>query len=159
VNGTKIGDDGLRMILNHPIAQGLREFEFSELGLTAAGVKSLVESKYHPPKPHLHLSFNPIGDEGVKELVRWRELGRITDLSLDFAEIGDAGVATLAKCRDVRAVKTLRLHGNQIGVKGVEALIASKRFTNLTYLSIDLDDIPNGAVKRLRAKYKKASIG
>ncbi|MCI0703349.1 MAG: TIGR02996 domain-containing protein, partial [Planctomycetia bacterium] len=143
---SKIGDDGFRMLLAHPILAELRELGVTSCSLTAEAVRALAESNYHPPVPELVLAWNPIGDEGIAELVRWPGLSRIRVLGLNNAQIGDAGAAALAGCESLRSLRKLWLGGNQIGPQGAAALVASPHLKLLTDLYLHDNPLPPDAL-------------
>ena len=153
VAGSKIGDEGLQMLLTHPVLAGVRELGLTNCGLTAAGVRVLAESNYHPPVPGLSLGWSPIGDEGIAELIRWPGLSRIQSLMLNNTQIGDAGAALLAGCESLRALRKLWLGGNQIGPQGAAALVASPHLRLLTDLYLHDNPLTPESLSQLRARF------
>jgi uncharacterized protein (TIGR02996 family) len=155
LGGTKIGDDGLLMLLSHPALATLRELGTSGIGLTAAGVKILAQSQYHPPEQDLVLSGNAIGAEGVAELVRWPGLSRIKALAMNDTEVGDEGVAILANCKAVRSVRKLWLAGNHIAAAGATALVNSPHLRGVTHLYLHRNHLSHDSLMLLQARFGK----
>lgn len=153
LNGSKIGDDGFRMVLNHPVMAGVRAFGVTAIGLTAAGVRALAESRYHPPVPSLGLAWNPIDDEGIAELVRWPGLSRIRVIDLNNARIGDAGAAALAGCASLRGLRKLWLGDNRIGPEGALAIASSPHLKGLTSLYLHENPLTPAALRHLRNRF------
>jgi len=153
LNGSKIGDDGLRMVLDHPALADVRELGISGIDITAAGVLSLAESRYRPPVPRLALAWSPIGDAGVAELLRWPGLGRIRSLDLNHTQIGDAGAVALAGCRALRSVRKLWLGNNWIGAEGAAAIATSPHLKRLTRLYLHANPLPAAAARPLSNRF------
>jgi hypothetical protein len=150
LSGAMIGDEGFRMLMNHPALPSVREIGISNIGLTAAGVRALAESSYHPPVTDVRmLGWNPIGDEGVAELLRWPGLSRIKTLSLHRTEMTDAGASMLAKCEALGSLEKLWLSNNQIGEAGAAALSISPNLANLDELYIQDNPIPSMGLRLL----------
>jgi uncharacterized protein (TIGR02996 family) len=153
LNGSKVGDEGFAMVLRHPVTEGLRELGVTGIGLTPAGARALAESQYHPPVPELKLGWNPLGDAGVAELVRWPGLVRIRVLNLNNAQVGDAGAAALAGCESLRHLRGLWLGQNRIGPRGAAALAASPHLKQLTRLYLHDNPLTPEAVRGLRQRF------
>ena len=153
LGGSKIGDEGLRVLLSHPVLPDVRELGISGIGLTASGVRALADSSYRPPVPDLTLAWNPIGDAGIAELVRWSGLGRIRKLGLNDTEITDAGATALAECPALRALEELWLGHNRISASGANALAVSPNLAKLDELYIHDNPIPADALRSLRARF------
>jgi uncharacterized protein (TIGR02996 family) len=159
LGGTKIGDDGWRMLLSHPALASVRELGTSGIGLTSEGVKILAESRYRPPEQDLVLSGNAIGAEGVAELVCWPGLKRIKALAMNDTELGNEGVAILANCEAVRAVRKLWLGGNSIGAEGAAALANSPNLRGLTHLYLPRNDLSRDSLLQLQERFGKHMKG
>jgi uncharacterized protein (TIGR02996 family) len=155
LNGSKVGDDGLRMVLDHPVLDTIRTLGTTGCGITAAGVRALAQSRLHPADADLSLAWNPIGDEGLAELLRWPGLGRISKLGLNTAQISDAGAIALAGCPAARGLRKLWLGMNRIGGPGAAAIAASPHLRRLTHLYLHDNPLPADALRALRARFGK----
>jgi uncharacterized protein (TIGR02996 family) len=153
LNGSKIGDDGLRMVLDHPVLADVRELGITGIDITSAGVRLLAESRYRPPAPHLALSWNAIGDAGVAELLRWPGLERIKTLGLSHAQVGNAGAVALAGCKALRSARKLWLGNNWIGAEGAAAIATSPYLKRLTRLYLHANPLPAAAVRQLSDRF------
>jgi uncharacterized protein (TIGR02996 family) len=155
LNGSKVGDDGLRMVLDHPVLATVRGLGTTGCDITAAGVRALAQSRLHPADADLSLAWNPIGDEGLAELLRWPGLERITKLGLNTAQISDAGAIALAGCAAARGLRKLWLGMNRIGGPGAAAIAASPHLRGLTHLYLHDNPLPAQALQALRARFGK----
>jgi uncharacterized protein (TIGR02996 family) len=153
LNGSPIGNRGARMLLRHPVLATVRELEIGHIGMTADGAGALAASAYRPPKQDLHLRGNPLGDEGVRELLCWPGLERIKKLDLTDIGLGDTGTALLASTRPLRAVRKLWLNRNAIGADGAAALAASPHLRSITHLYLNENPLPPDSLRLLRDRF------
>jgi uncharacterized protein (TIGR02996 family) len=155
LNGSAVGDDGLRMVLQHPVVSRLQTLAFRSCGITAAGLQVLATSDFHPLDASCGPGGNAIGDEGVVEMLRWPGLARIQSLFLNDAGIGNAGVVALAESPAVANVRRLWLGYNQIGAAGATALVGSPHLRRLEDLYLHANPLPAPAVQALRTRFGK----
>ena len=154
LNGSKIGE-GLRLVLTHPAIETIRAIGISGCGLTVAGMRVLAESRLRLAEVKLSPDWNPLGDEGLVELLRWPGLEHLEKLGLHRAQISDSGVVALAGCPAVRGLRGLWLGNNQVGAAGAAALVASPHLRRLTGLYLHDNPLPPAALQGLRARFGK----
>jgi uncharacterized protein (TIGR02996 family) len=155
LNGSKIGDDGLGLVLNHPVIDTVRVIGISGCGLTAAGMRALAESHLRLSEDRFSPDWNAIRSAGLVELLRWPGLVHVEKLGLNRTQITDAGVVALAGCPAVSGLRGLWLGGNRVGATGAAALVASPHLGQLRELYLHDNPLPATAIQALRDRFGK----
>lgn len=83
----------------------------------------------------IKLSFNPIGDAGLRALLEAGALDQVEDLWLDRCELTDLSLAALVEASPTK-LRGLWLHSNAFTDEGLEALVRSPLFARLEGLSL-----------------------
>ena len=80
----------------------------------------------------LHISHNPIGDEGIAAIATNIKNSMISELSVGWCEITVTGAIALAKCLIKNStIKSLSVAGNDITVNGAIAILEAAVSNNV----------------------------
>jgi TPR repeat protein len=167
--GCQLGDKGIVRLAAHINAHShLRALNVGENGVTAIGIKALVNSAMSPNLTKLVLSNNSIKDEGAELLFNTPLLmSRLTELALSNCDLSKKSIQSLrfvylnANHKHIyyfENLEKLNLSNNAIGDKGIYALLkaievfakkaeeASKRLP-LTKLRLDNTSAANKTIR------------
>jgi uncharacterized protein (TIGR02996 family) len=103
--------------------------------LGAERLAKLLDSPYLGGLQALNLSYNPVGQDGIKVLAGSPSLAGLTVLTLTFCGLSNAGVADLAASAHLVGLRTLSLSGN-ITALGIRALAEAGPLCRLTGLNL-----------------------
>lgn len=164
LNRQDLGDEGMRILAEHPIAEQIQEVNVSGNGIGPEGTRWLARMMRHGALRSIRINDNPVGDEGaillaaasppnglraahfdrtdlgdegVRAMAASPLLSDVEDIFLSSNRITAAGVQALAEGRIAPHVQTLVLDNNPIGDAGVEIIAASPRFSSLRGLSLE----------------------
>ncbi|EFC47156.1 hypothetical protein NAEGRDRAFT_47484 [Naegleria gruberi] len=84
----------------------------------------------------LNVSFNYIGNKGVKLLANCADFGQLQHLNLRSNGINFEGINALSKSEFIKNLKSLNLRFNNLGKESFEVLTESENFKNLTELNL-----------------------
>jgi len=141
-----IGEPALLEIVDHPEVGPIEDVTVVRSQITARGVRGIMAGKNTSGLQSLHLTGNPLGEEGLRALAESPRLAqlkslviqdvgataagvqalaasphfRVGSVAMGFQAIGDAGAEALA---GATMVNSLRLESAQIGGRGGRALI------------------------------------
>ncbi len=89
----------------------------------------------------LNLSGKKIGDEGVKALVLYAPLKKVTKMDLRYNKISEKGAKLLADSKVLRKIKKLDLRHNYFLDAGAIALAQSNALPQLEKLNLSFNEI------------------
>ena len=129
-------------------ATGLTSAELSRTGLETDQLAFLAAAEVWPRLSELHLSGNPLHDEGAEVLARSGHLPAVLDLSA--CDIRAEGLAFLA---DAPAVEVLDLRANPLDADDWADALAADRLPRATALGLDARGFSDTLLADLRARY------
>jgi hypothetical protein len=97
------------------------QLDFSGNDLTAASVAALDKADIGAVYT-LHLSRNPLGDEGVEAVAKSERAAQLTNLYLDRVGMTDRGAEVLAESPKLAGLLYLAVGGNELTEAGITAL-------------------------------------
>jgi hypothetical protein len=141
-----IGEPVLLEIVDHPEVGPIEDVTVAEGQITARGVRGIMAGKNTSGLRSLHLTGNPLGEDGLRALAESPRLAQLKTLHIQdvgataagvqalaasphfrvgsvvmgFQAIGDAGAEALAAAT---MVDSFRLESAEIGGRGAQALI------------------------------------
>jgi Ran GTPase-activating protein (RanGAP) involved in mRNA processing and transport len=130
-----LGDDGLSDLINAGPSR-LKTLRLDNNDITAAGIRSLAESRLLRTLDSLSLWGNAIGDAGVTALANSPNAKKLRKLNLIGCEFGLEGVQELAASPNLAGLRELNLVANGLGAKEAKVLAASPHLGNLTRLDV-----------------------
>ena len=112
----------------------LRRLSLARNGMGPGNAKTLVSASM-PTLASLSLQLNPLEDEGMRELMFWPQLSRLTELDLATTGIGSQGLARLTYVGVLKELRRLNLRGNRIPGPAMLELIRRSEWS-LDYLDL-----------------------
>jgi uncharacterized protein (TIGR02996 family) len=104
--------------------------------LTAAGVETLMKTRWFSGLSRLSLDHNELGPDGAAALSEGKK-GRLVSLSLAANRLGNEGAFALARAARLSSLEALWLTSNRIGPAGAEALLTSVPLKGVRRLVLD----------------------
>jgi uncharacterized protein (TIGR02996 family) len=135
----------------------LRVLNLDDNKITAAGVRTLVESPLLASLTKLDLSRNKIGDKGVAALVNSPSAKNLRTLEVSDCKLGPAGIKALAESPHLANLRELYTYGNNLDLAGARVLAASPHLGGLTTLWVGSGQSAS-ARKVLKARFGAAVI-
>lgn len=129
----------LLMSLNESM-RGLRRLDLTDNGIGDEGVAVLVNAPLAETLEELSVSGCGITEKGARELARSSRIGRLRLLDLSENRIGEAGVAALAESTTLRSLLGLRLRDCRLSSIGAEAILQSGFVGRLGELDVREND-------------------
>lgn len=148
------GDDGFNMLANAPQFANLRALNVTgnELGSDALGEMTNAL----PRVQNLVLTGNPIGDEGIEALSKWKQLANVDTLYLSTCEISEEGIDQLFAGAPLAKLAKLTLSNNELGDEGAGVLVkAAARMPALEHLEMTNCGLSASSAKALVKKLPK----
>jgi uncharacterized protein (TIGR02996 family) len=137
----KLGDEGAAALAEW--LPDLTSLALPYNNLSADGLRRLAGA--WPGRPAmLNLSWNPLGDEGVRALAESPLAERLEALDLGYAELGDGAARALADSPRLARLATLNLGTNRIGCEGLRALAGSPHLSSLRSLNLGYNRLKAG---------------
>ncbi|HYH66778.1 MAG TPA: TIGR02996 domain-containing protein [Urbifossiella sp.] len=179
LQGNRLSADGLRRLLDAPVAAGLECLDVGDNNLGADGFRELVGGDRLPALRRLDAVQIGLGSAGVSELGGSALAGRVRYLnlggnalarnvgaalgSMDLPELrvldlgdnglGDLGVTHLLRGRWVSGLVHLDLAENNVDAAGAEALTRAPELDGLVALDLRRNPVPPSARKRLWERF------
>jgi hypothetical protein len=161
VNENPLGLAGMRVLTEHPGAQGLRSLVAGGCGFDAEAMELLCgATRQMAGLRRLFLWGNTLGDAGVERLAGSGLLAQLDDLHLDRVQMSERGFIRLITSPYALGLQRLSIQRNELGLAAVRALVDSAASKTLEELSIGYNPIPwidalermcaEGAMPRLR---------
>jgi len=151
LSGNGIEDEGLEALASAKHLSSLRALrlgeddgEFSN-DITAQGIKALARSRWVSLQ-QLILTENPIGDDGVKYLLKAKWIENLTELDLAFTGLEEDGLLAIARSRRLVNLRRLSILALNVSEAVGQAFLRSKWFPNLTELELETgaeDELPS----------------
>jgi uncharacterized protein (TIGR02996 family) len=121
--------------------------------LNDAGLEALLDGESYTQLETLELSSQRLGPRSA-EILSTKALPNLTHLDLSFNVLGDVGVRELLRAPWLNQLRELNLRFNQIGAEGAEALLAEAALERLTFLELWANEaIPVAVRERLRDRF------
>src|SRR5262249_29246453 len=124
-----------RTLARSPLANRLTTLNLRGLGIGPEGMMALTASRCLTRVKSLELSYNSIGDRGIR-LLASSAIGRLRCLSLAHCEITPKGGAILAGASNLRRLQMLILEGNALDSSVAAALASSPHLEQLVCLDL-----------------------
>ncbi len=113
LGGKKIGDEGLKFILNHEKIKKVTHLDLRYNEITAEGGKLIAQSKNLQKLKSLELRHNDLGDSGSQALAESENLPKLQNLKLGWNEVHDPGGLAIAHSKTLtKTLKKLDLREN-----------------------------------------------
>ncbi len=142
-----IGSNGAMHCMRAAAQMGVRELRLDHCQIDACW---RVQGVDFSGLEWLDLRSNPLGDEGIRELVTCRWLKDVKYLDLRRCEISDEGAQLLAGCEHLSALEVLDLGENHIGKRGALALMQG-RLERLHSLHLNQCPLGDRAIQAIAA--------
>jgi hypothetical protein len=153
VNENPLGLEGMRMLVSHPGAAGLRGLVAGGCEFNAEAIAMLCGSRQLSGLQRLFLWGNTLGDAGVEQLANSPLLAQLHDLHLDRVQMSERGFIRLISSPYAGGLTRLSVQRNELGLPAVRALVGSPAASQLETLSIGYNPIPWAeALERLSAE-------
>jgi uncharacterized protein (TIGR02996 family) len=151
LGNNRLGDDGLAALAL--VAPGLPNLESLRVSYNRIGARgvTIFAAEGSGGLTTLDLSWNPVGDEGVRALAESQALSRLAALDLGYAELGDGAARALAESPHLAGLAVLNLCTNRIGPAGARALAGSASLAHLTALNLGYNAVGEEGVQALTA--------
>lgn len=98
----------------------------------------------------LDLTYNWLGDRGVKQLAQWNHLGRLQTLILNHNQIGDSGAAALTRSPHLTGLRELQLKLNRITDRGAATLARASDWPDLERIDLRENPVTPAGLQWLR---------
>jgi uncharacterized protein (TIGR02996 family) len=133
---SRLGADGLAILLSSPHLSRLASLNASFAGLKEGGARAVAAATGLANLRELTLDANGLGPQDAALLAAAHNLGGLVSLHLRTNRIGAEGVRALGHSPYLTHLRALNLLGNAIGTEGVVALAGSPRLDGLTMLGL-----------------------
>jgi uncharacterized protein (TIGR02996 family) len=134
---SRMGDDGLRLLLGSPHTHGLRGLTLRFCRLSAGGLRLLARAANLPALEQLDLSANEdAGPEGVAAFLAECRLPRAADVRWGFDGWSAEVCAALASSPLLPRIKTLEHFGHETPNEAVFNLLANGHWEGLEHLDL-----------------------
>lgn len=167
------GDAMVKALARSPHLGGLSEIHLVRVGLTVAGVRTLLAAPGFERMKTLDLRDNHLGPDGAAAIfasTRFENLGaldlsrtgctngsltelpavgRLSTLNMADNDLGNVGVAHLARWPGLAGLRTLDLSRSGVGDDGANALAESPYLTGLRRLALNGNRITEPGKRRL----------
>jgi len=144
-----IGDKGVSKLFRSRRCDGLRKLDLTGNGITMNGIVEIAaafsgSSANFKDLRELHLSHNPIGQDGTKLLTeslrKWSSMKRDNSTILDVLDLSDThcgqeGAISVLQCG---SFETVRLFNNNLGSVGFEALASIVKDEHPSIINLDV---------------------
>ncbi|XP_072133539.1 NACHT, LRR and PYD domains-containing protein 3-like isoform X3 [Mobula birostris] len=147
LSGNELGDSGVKLVSAalRNLECKIQKLELCEVGLTDSGAEDLVSAlSTNPSLTELNLSYNKLGDSGVKLVsaaLRNPEC-KIQKLWLSDVGLTDSGAEDLVSALSTNPSLTeLNLSYNKLGDSGVKLVSAALRNPECKIQKLGLDDV------------------
>jgi hypothetical protein len=137
MSGDGIGEPTLLRLLDHPDIRPIQAITIRDQQITARGVQAIMTASATSGLDSLHLSGNPLGDDGLRALAESPRLAQIQTLQLQRVGATPAGIAALAASPHLKA-KNLALGWQSVGDAGAKALVAATQVAHLRLESAEV---------------------
>jgi uncharacterized protein (TIGR02996 family) len=107
--------------------------DLEELPINLEGLRAVVRARNLPSLTHLQLHMTIVGDRGVEEVVTSGVLKRLKFLDLRGGTVTDEGAKMLVRCPDFKNLRVIDLSRNRLTEEG----IAQLRATGVTVWAAD----------------------
>jgi uncharacterized protein (TIGR02996 family) len=124
-------------LFSSPFLTKIKALVGYDLAMEMSDIEALTRSKACQHLQRLSLMKCRIDPEMSCVLVRWPGIGNVKDLTLSWNQINDQTISDLANSRFPIQVEELNIGSNPISIAGIDALVASRHFRSLRFLSVD----------------------
>jgi uncharacterized protein (TIGR02996 family) len=131
----RLGDAGLAHLADERGLPRLRELWVGNGGITAEGLRRLVEGPRARGLTSLGLAANPLGEAGIRLLARAR-LGRLRELDVARVARDEGAFEALVSSPGLPSLERLDLGGCRLGERAARALAAGPLASRLTHLDL-----------------------
>jgi uncharacterized protein (TIGR02996 family) len=151
----RIGDEGVRTLVNSPHLSGLKRLDLSDCGIELEGVRAVAASPHLSGLESLDLSGQRLGrpsqagNQGALLLAASPHLSNLRELSLMAQTLRGEGAAALVSSPRLRNLVRLDISYNHLGPEGGEQLVASANLPLLKALNIGWSHIGGANVEAL----------
>jgi hypothetical protein len=125
LSGKKIGDEGLKFLLNQDFITKLKKIDLRYNKISPKGAESLAQSRPLPKLKTLILKHNFFSDTGTVAFANSSSFPNLEVLQLGWNEVRDAGALALADSKKFSKLRKLDLRGNYLAGKTKEILRAT----------------------------------
>jgi len=110
LNGSKIGDEGIALLVKSPVIKRLVKLDLRYNGISAEGARMLAKAEF-PKLKNLILRHNILGDDGAEAIAQSKGFPSLEALQLGWAEVRDRGALAYINA-SLPKLKKLDLRGN-----------------------------------------------
>ncbi len=122
LSGKKIGDEGLKFLIDNNILKNIEKIDLRYNEITAIGAELFAKQSPLLKLRSLILRHNFLGDKGAASLARSNSFPNLEEMELGWTETRDAGAMAFGKTRHFKSLKKLDLRGNFLANRTKEAL-------------------------------------
>lgn len=154
----RLRDDDARAIAESPALEHASALMLGDNSLRNPGVHTIVTSPHLASGRLRELSLwgNAFGAPAVRAVVTAPWASKLRALDLGSNHIGLDGVSILANAPTLASLERLDLWGCNIGDGGARKLIASTHLRELSWLELSQNQLSEGVVEALRARFGEA---
>jgi uncharacterized protein (TIGR02996 family) len=164
LHGTRLGDDGARMLAGSPYLSGLTWLGLDETRIEREGLVALGASPHLTGVRELSLAMRPYatdrGDDRARAVADGSAWDNLTGLNLHAHNVGDAGLRALVDSPFMPGLRTLDLGRNsRLTGRGIDYLAGSGRVKELRTLSLSYcNNVRDSAVEALAGSRSLAGL-
>ena len=152
-----IGNNGVSLIANCPHLTNLHDLEIGSCLCRYEGAKALGCSQFLSNLIVLNISFNNLGDEGIKIIVN-NIYRKLEFLNVSCCGIGDIGAIAIANSKYMCNLKHLDLLGNNVKQNGANAIGDSSFLSKLTYLDLNFCGVGNVGANSIASSHNMSKL-
>ena len=149
IDQSNIGDEGVDALVTCP-AWRPTELQLSWNDIGPSGCDSLVSSSLARSIKTLDVAGNPLTDHGCETILRWGQ-GHLESLDLSDTQCSDRGMQYFGTTGGKSTLKRVVLANNEIGDDALKTIADNRRFTELTELDLQYNNIGSPGITAFSA--------
>jgi Ran GTPase-activating protein (RanGAP) involved in mRNA processing and transport len=122
LSGKKIGDQGLKFLIDNNILKNIEKIDLRYNEITAIGAELFAKQSPLLKLRSLILRHNFLGDKGAASLARSNSFPNLEEIELGWTETRDAGAMAFGNTHHFKSLRKLDLRGNFLANRTKEAL-------------------------------------
>ena len=122
LSGKKIGDQGLKFLIDSNILKNVEKIDLRYNEITAIGADLFAKQSPLLKLRILILRHNFLGDKGAASLARSNSFPNLEEIELGWTETRDAGAMAFGNTHHFKSLRKLDLRGNFLANRTKEAL-------------------------------------